>query len=311
MAATLSAGDQTGAQRLTRASAARVKAYRQRHPDADLDSLVGRPVLEAAPQEMPAARSGRIVTNAADAGAERVDVWVDGYITSMPWFDDEISAGMLRDALAAAGGRDVRVHLNSGGGDYFEGVAMHTALRDYAGDVYMAVDALAASAASVVMLAGDTVGIGAGAFVMIHDASTFCYGNAADLLSAATMLDSISAEIAGMYAARAGGNPDEWRDAMRTETWYGPDAAVAAKLADERITSAPAADPAQPGDDDGEDDEDMPMPMPPEDAAGARVVALFERILAAVEPTPAPPGPAPPDNRQDEFVRRLMGDNHA
>jgi ATP-dependent protease ClpP protease subunit len=311
MAATLTAGDQTGAQRATRASAARVAAYRQRHPDAELSALVGRPLCEAV-TELPAARSGRIVSNAADTSAQRVDVWVDGYITSMAMWDDEVSAAMLRKELDAAAGRDIRVHINSGGGDYFEGVAMAAALADYSGDVYVAIAGYAASAASIVAIAGDRVGICPGSFMMIHEASTFAYGNAADLAAAAAMLEAVSTEGAGLYAAKAGGTVDEWRERMKAETWYGPDAAVEAKLVDERIEpGAQSADPPMPMPDDPEEDpeEDPPMPMPPENAAEAAVVALFERVAARLAPpAPKPPGgPAPPTNQHDEFTRRLMG----
>jgi len=276
MAATLDSSDDKARGRAAAASATRVAAFAESHPGVKLSSLVGRPV--AAVEAPVAQRTGRVWSQ---ADGDQVDIYVDGYITSFVMFDDEVSASIVRQHLADAGGKPVRVHINSGGGDYFEGLAMASAIRDYSGPTYAAVDSLAASAASVVAIAADTVGIGAGAFIMIHEASTFAYGNAADMLSAADMLDAVSAEIAEVYSAKTGQSAEAMRELMLAETWMGPARAVKEGLADERMDGKPAAapepdpdedpdedeepDPDDPGEDDeDEEEEDEPMPMPPE-----------------------------------------------
>lgn len=126
----------------------------------------------------------------------------------------------------------INLHLNSPGGDAFEGVAMANVLRQHKAEVTVWVDGLAASAASVVAMAGDTIVMGVGAQLMVHDASSYGLGSAADLRKEAEVLDSVSDSIAATYAARAGGTTAEWRAVMIGEAWYGGEEAVAARLAD-------------------------------------------------------------------------------
>jgi ATP-dependent protease ClpP protease subunit len=245
-----------------------------------------------------------VVTNAAGAA----ELWVDDYIEPpSPWGDYGVSARSIREALDEVGARDVVVHMNSGGGDYFEGVAIYQALAQHPGDVYVAVDALAASAASVVAMAGDTIGIGPGAFVMIHEASAFAYGNAADMLRIADMLDAIGDEIAGFYAARGKLDAAGFREAMAKETWYGPAAAIAAGLADEQL-AVPATDPnaVDPDEDEDEDDEadDEEEEMDP------AVAALFDfaRPAAITRTPPAPDPEAEPQPTTTETVDPFSAD---
>lgn len=146
------------------------------------------------------------------------------------WFG--ISAGMVIEALLAADGRDVLVHLNSPGGMVTEGLAIHSAFKQYAGKVTFRVEGMAASAASFVMLAGDKVLIEPAALVMIHDAWDFTSGPASEHRKTADLLDKVSDSIAGMYAGKAGGDTADWRAAMIEETWYAGQEAVNAGLAD-------------------------------------------------------------------------------
>jgi ATP-dependent protease ClpP protease subunit len=269
----------------------RVRAMRERFPDADLTALRGRPFCAAgagrASGPAGAARGVRVALGPAAA-----ELWIDDYIAAPNMWGEGVSARDIREALDAVGSRDVVVHMNSGGGDYFEGVAIYRALAAHPGDVYVAVDALAASAASIVAMAGTTVGIGDGAFLMIHEASAMAYGTADDMLSVAGMLDEVNGEMGGFYARKAGGDVATWLEAMAAETWYGTDKAIEAGLADERL-ALPAVDPeAIDTDDDGEVDEE--------------IAALFSwaRPAAAAPPgpDPAPAAPAPtPDPACDDL----------
>src|SRR5690606_38136643 len=130
--------------------------------------------------------------------------------------------------------------------DVFDGVAIYNALRDHPADVAVRVDGLAASAASFIAQAGDKVTMNRGSQLMIHDAWGLCIGPAADMRETAALLDRVSDTIAGLYAARAGGTVEDWREAMLAESWYSAEEAVEANLADEVV-------PAK-GDSDQDDD---------------------------------------------------------
>lgn len=165
------------------------------------------------------------------------------------WVYDEIgfwgvtAADFAKD-VAALDTNTINLRLNSPGGDLFDGIAIHNTLRAHKATVNVHVDGLAASAASVIAMAGDTVTMGAGTQMMIHDGLGLCLGNAAEMRTVADLLDKCSDEIAGFYARRAGGSTDMWRSAMLAESWYTGDEAVAAGLADSVVSdkSEPPAD---------------------------------------------------------------------
>lgn len=147
-----------------------------------------------------------------------------------------VQAGEFATALRGLGDvKSLTVRINSPGGDYFDGVAIHNMLSQHKATVNVVIDGLAASAATIVAMAGDTIRIGQGGQMMIHDALVATVGNAQDLREMADNLDRTSEDIAAMYAKRAGGTATEWRDRMRAETWFTAEEAVAAGLADEVI----------------------------------------------------------------------------
>lgn len=127
---------------------------------------------------------------------------------------------------------EITVHVNSPGGDVYDGMALYNALRAHPARVTAIIDGLAASAASVIICAADDVAISPGAEVMIHDAWSLAIGDADALRKEADSIDRISENVAGIYAARAGGTTAHWRDLMRAETWFSASEAVTAGLAD-------------------------------------------------------------------------------
>lgn len=144
----------------------------------------------------------------------------------------EITAAETIAKLADMTG-DVTVRINSYGGDSFEGVAVMNALRHHDGQITAVIDGVAASAASVIAVGGaDRLVMRPGSELMIHDAWTFADGNAADLTKVAGDLERTSQSMAEIYAGKGGGEPDEWRDMMRAETWFSAQEAVDAGLAD-------------------------------------------------------------------------------
>lgn len=128
---------------------------------------------------------------------------------------------------------NIDLHISSPGGEIFDGIAIYSCLRSHPANVTTHVDSLAASIASVIALAGDRVVMAPRSQMMIHDGSGLSIGNAADMREMADLLDRQSDNIAAVYADKAGGTPEEWRDRMRAETWFTAEEAVEAGLADE------------------------------------------------------------------------------
>lgn len=132
----------------------------------------------------------------------------------------------------------VELHLNSEGGEVFDGMAIYDALKRRGG-VTVVVDSLAASISSVIAQAGERRIMAPNATMMIHDASSGMAGNASELRSLADLLDMTSDNIASVYADRSGTDVAAWRAAMQATTWYSAADAVKAGLADEVRGGAP------------------------------------------------------------------------
>lgn len=167
----------------------------------------------------------------------------DGSDTATVFIYDEISwCGVTADAVAheldGITASAITVRLNSPGGDLFDGIAIYNSLVSHPASVTVQVDGLAASAASVIAMAGESVRMMAGTQLMVHDGMALCIGNAADMVETAALLDKCSDQIAGFYARRAGGAVADWRAIMRGEAWYTGPEAVAAGLADEAVADA-------------------------------------------------------------------------
>lgn len=149
-----------------------------------------------------------------------------------------VTASDFQRQLAAITAATINVSINSPGGDVFDGIAIASLLRAHAATVNVVVDGLAASAASIVAMAGDSVVMMPQAMLMIHDAWSSCVGNADEMRATAELLDAISNNIATSYAERSGGDAGEWRDVMRAEKWYNAQEAVDAGLADSVFSGA-------------------------------------------------------------------------
>ncbi len=144
------------------------------------------------------------------------------------------SAQGFVDQLNAITTPKITVYVNSPGGDVFDGIAIHTALAQSKAHVTTFNTGIAASAASYIMMAGDTIKTARNAMWMLHDASGLVWGNATAMREQANLLDKLSMNIADMYAMQAGGTKEEWFARMEnTETWYTGEEAMAVGLADE------------------------------------------------------------------------------
>jgi ATP-dependent protease ClpP protease subunit len=135
------------------------------------------------------------------------------------WEGTGLTAKRISAALRSIGVRELTVNVNSPGGDFFEGVAIYNLLREHKAKVTVNVMGLAASAASVIAMAGDEIRMGDGAFMMIHNAWGVTVGNRHDMINAAAVLEPFDAAMAKLYAQRTGMTQCEVAVLMDKETW--------------------------------------------------------------------------------------------
>lgn len=167
------------------------------------------------------------IKNQAEAKAAEVYLYdeIGGYGIDAQSFISELN-GIEADT--------VNVHINSVGGEVYQGFAIYQALKDHPARVHVTVDALAASIASVIAMAGDHVTMARNSEMMIHDGHVLVAGNAVELIKTVAMLERVSNNIASVYSERSGmGTVEDWRTAMLAESWYSAEEAVQAGLADE------------------------------------------------------------------------------
>lgn len=261
-------------------------------------------------------RPGRDWYRIANAGGDTASVYL---YDEIGWFGT--TAQGFADVLNAITTPRIDLHINSPGGDVFDGLAIHSCLRNHPARVTTYVDGLAASAASFIALAGDRVVMARNAIMMIHDAWGLAIGNAADMRQLADLLDKLSDNIADIYARRTGGTVAQWREQMLAETWYTGAEAVAAGLADETTDPDPALDDAMTATDRwdlsiftyaGRDKAPGPA-RPPVNPAAAGVSA--SAAPAVSEPSPPgehgdslAPAATPPDEPAAEPVEQAVVD---
>lgn len=149
-----------------------------------------------------------------------LELLVYDFIGENWWDGGGITAKTVKQQIDGAGGyQRVLIRVNSPGGDAFEGIAIYNLVRSQGKPVEVCVDGVAASAASIIAMAGDTITMGPNAMMMIHNASGFCMGMAADMRKMADALDKISGAIGQTYVTRTGKTTDEITTLMDAETW--------------------------------------------------------------------------------------------
>ncbi len=149
------------------------------------------------------------------------------------WSGGGVTAKRVAGALRSIGARDVTVRINSPGGDMFEGIAIYNLLRKHPAKVTVEILGWAASAASIIAMAGDEIRMGLGTFMMVHNAWGMVVGNRHDMREAADVFDIFDGAIADIYEARTGLARDEIVKLMDAETFMGAKDAVAKGFADE------------------------------------------------------------------------------
>ncbi|MBZ6398054.1 MULTISPECIES: head maturation protease, ClpP-related [Pantoea] len=206
--------------------------------------------LPAAPEGRPFARENR------DLPSSAMDRWNGGIkaaksddnsisvfdVIGADWYGDGVTASRIAAALRSIGGADVTVNINSPGGDMFEGLAIYNLLREYEGKVTVKVLGLAASAASIIAMAGDEVQIGRGAFLMIHNCWVYAMGNRHDLQQIAADMVPFDKAMNDIYGARTGLDAATIDAMMDAETYIGGSDAVEKGFADRLLSADEIAD---------------------------------------------------------------------
>lgn len=161
------------------------------------------------------------------------------------WWGDSISAKDVERELKNLTASTIDVHINSYGGDVFDGIAIYNQLKNHEAEVTIHIDGVAASAASIIAMAGDRINMNTGSMLMIHEGSTFAYGNKGDIKKALNALEGIDKSIVNIYMDRYKGEREEIENMLVNETWFTSDEAVVAGLADEEIEVQAATDPEE------------------------------------------------------------------
>ena len=174
--------------------------------------------------------------NQADSeqASERV-LELYGTIAEESWFDDDVTPKMFKEELNAGEG-DITVWINSPGGDCVAASQIYSMLMDYKGNVTIKIDGIAASAASVIAMAGTKVLMAPTALMMIHNPATMAFGDHEDMQKAIEMLDEVKESIINAYELKTGQSRAKLSHLMDAETWMNANKAIELGFADDILT---------------------------------------------------------------------------
>lgn len=206
----------------------------------------------------------RKVKNQKPEVTERI-LELNGTIAEESWFDDDVTPQLFKDELNSGTG-DITVWINSPGGDCVAAAQIYNMLSNYKGKVTVKIDGIAASAASVIAMAGDTVLVSPVSMLMIHNPATIAWGDHAEMQKAIDMLSEVKESIINAYVLKTGLSRPKLSHLMDAETWMDANKAVELGFADEIMTRAKAEPEKEPeegeGDTDGEEEEKKFPPAP-------------------------------------------------
>ena len=158
-------------------------------------------------------------------------LFLNGMISDETWYGDEVTPQLFKDELNAGSG-NITVWINSPGGDVFAAAQIYNMLRDYKGSVTVKIDGIAASVASVIAMAGNTVCVSPVAMMMIHNPATMAMGEAKDMQKAIVMLNEVKESILNAYESKTGLTRARLSHMMDDETWFNAKKAVELGFAD-------------------------------------------------------------------------------
>ena len=191
---------------------------------------------------------------------------LNGTIAEESWFDDDVTPQLFKDELNAGSG-DITVWINSPGGDCVAAAQIYNMLSNYKGKVTVKIDGIAASAASVIAMAGDTVLVSPVSMLMIHNPATIAWGDHAEMQKAIDMLSEVKESIINAYVLKTGLSRPKLSHLMDAETWMDANKAVELGFADEIMTRAKAEPEKEPEEDaeggTSEEDKEEEKKFPP------------------------------------------------
>ena len=162
---------------------------------------------------------------------ERI-LFLNGTIAEESWFDDEVTPALFKDELNSGEG-DITVWINSPGGDCIAAAQIYNMLMDYKGNVTVKIDGIAASAASVIAMAGTKVIVSPVSMIMIHNPATIAAGDTSEMQKAIAMLDEVKESIINAYEIKTGLSRAKLSHLMDAETWMDANSAIELGFADE------------------------------------------------------------------------------
>lgn len=199
---------------------------------------------------------------------------LNGTIAEESWFDDDVTPQLFKDELYSGDG-DVTVWINSPGGDCVAAAQIYNMLKDYNGNITVKIDGIAASAASVIAMAGTTVLMSPVSMLMIHNPATLAFGDAGDMKKAIEMLNEVKESIINAYELKTGMSRAKISHLMDSETWMNAYKAVELGFADDILFRN--------ADEDTDDEDEEKL-----------------EIGKETEEEPEPPTPEKEDDEEDE-----------
>lgn len=182
-----------------------------------------------------------------DSGEERFErvLFLNGTIAEESWYDDEVTPALFKEELMAGNG-DITVWINSPGGDCVAAAQIYNMLMDYPGNVTVKIDGIAASAASVIAMAGTKVLISPVGMLMIHNPATLAWGDSGEMQKAIEMLGSVKDSIINAYEIKTGLSRTKLSHMMDAETWMDAGKAVELGFADGILARAELTEDVKP-----------------------------------------------------------------
>ena len=215
-----------------------------------------------------------------------------GTIAEESWFDDDVTPQMFREELFSGDG-DVVIFLNSPGGDCVAASQIYTMLTEYRGTVTIKIDGIAASAASVIAMAGDTVLMAPTGMMFVHNPMTTAFGNKAEMEKAIEMLEEVKESIINAYERKTGLSRQKLSNLMDSDTWMNAKRAIELGFADGMLGESAVADEAPPYEFSGR-------------AAEISLVnKITERAKRDAHPPDVPKEPVPRGRSIDVLMERL------
>lgn len=197
-------------------------------------------------------KSRKTLNQANEEVAERV-LELHGTIAEESWFDDDVTPQLFKDELNAGSG-DITVWINSPGGDCVAAAQIYNMLTQYKGNVTVKIDGIAASAASVIAMAGNKVLMSPVSMMMIHNPATVAFGDHAEMQKAIDMLAEVKESIINAYVIKTGLTRAKLSHLMDAETWMDANKAVELGFADDIITRAETKPNTEDPDEEDEDE---------------------------------------------------------